>query len=329
MPSQDGRMPTGGPVGPPRRVGRSNAGDRAGCDNVVMGRSRAPEPGGLLRAVREQAGLDLAELVPADGGESASTFLATGWDGAASVLKVSPGATGDSVDRLGELAARLRRRGYPAALPLASGRVAGMTFWLQQRLPGTVLERVPLPRWLLPEVLRLNDAQAGLGDGTSRLSGLIAQTLTTGGDGYCVHATLAERPDTRDLLAVVRQTAGRCLAAIPERGDFVHYDFTLANLLATADGISGVIDINPPALTGDRAFDLATLLFYLYDRDDLRERLEGRALELTSRDALDAYLAHMMLRQTDWSLRHHPGTLSTAHHLHLARLVAADLAQRP
>ncbi len=275
--------------------------------------------------LRDQAGLDLAALVPADGGESASTFLATGKDGTVSVLKVSPGASDDSVFRLGELAAGLRRRGYPAARLLASGQVAGITFWLQERLPGTVLDRVP--GWLLTEVLRLNDAQAGLGDGTRRLTGLIAATLTEGGDEYCVHATLQARPDTRDLLAVVRNTAGRCLAAVPERGDFVHYDFTLANLLTSGAGITGVVDINPPALTGDRAFDLATMLFYLYDHDGLRERLRERALELTPEYALDAYLAHMLLRQVDWSLRHHPGTRATAHHLHLARLVAADLAK--
>jgi hypothetical protein len=206
--------------------------------------------------------------------------------------------------------------------------VAGLTFWLQEQLPGTVLERVPVPGWLIPEVLRLNDAQADLGDGTRQLSGLIAATLTAGGDGYCVHATLQARPDTRDLLAVVRQTADRCLAAVPERDDFVHYDFTLANLLTTGPGISGVIDINPPALTGDRAFDLATMLFYLYDRHDIRERLRGRALDLTSGRALSAYLAHMLLRQVDWSLRHHPATPSTTHHLHLARLVAADITER-
>jgi hypothetical protein len=52
---------------------------------------------------------------------------------------------------------------------------------------------------------------------------------------------------------------------------------------------------NPPALTGDRAFDLATLLFYLYDRDDIRGRLLDRALGLRNEWALDAYLAHMLL----------------------------------
>jgi len=97
----------------------------------------------LLLALREQAGLDLAALVPAYGGESASTFLATGRDGMVSVLKIGPDAVGDSAGRLRGLAAGLRRRGYPAARLLASGQVAGLTFWLQERLPGTVLERVP------------------------------------------------------------------------------------------------------------------------------------------------------------------------------------------
>jgi streptomycin 6-kinase len=100
----------------------------------------------------------------------------------------------------------------------------------------------------------------------------------------------------------------------------------LANLLTDGHGITGVIDINPPPLTGDRAFDLATLLFYLDDRDDLRDRLRARALELTSHRALRVYLAHMVLRQVDWSLRHHPGASATRHHLRLARLAAADLS---
>ena len=55
----------------------------------------------MLLALREQAGLDLAALVPADGGESAGTFLATGRDGTVSVLKIGPDA--DSAGRLREL----------------------------------------------------------------------------------------------------------------------------------------------------------------------------------------------------------------------------------
>src|ERR1700760_926262 len=97
------------------------------------------EAGELRAALREQAGVDLAALVPADGGESATAFLATGPDRTVSVLKVSPDATSESGARGRELAARLRERGYPAARVLASGQVGGLTFWFQERLPGTVI----------------------------------------------------------------------------------------------------------------------------------------------------------------------------------------------
>lgn len=152
-----------------------------------------------------------------------------------------------------------------------------------QRLPGSALDRgqerpdrQALAR-LLPELLRLNDVQAGLGTGSGGWPGLLTRTLTTGGDGYCLHTTLQASPDSRDLLRALRRIGDRCGPAIPAGDDFVHYDFTLANLLSDDASITGVIDINPPVLAGDRAFDLATLLFYLYDHDDIRDRLRARA----------------------------------------------------
>lgn|GEM_PF-923688 len=305
----------------------------------------------LRRLLRAQAGIDLATLVPAGGGESGSTYLAADRAGLPSVLKLSRNA---EFAALAEVTGKLRDRGYPAPRIYASGRVDGWTdgraggavdggldgavadgldgavagpaFWLQERLAGTVAEDHAEPARLLPELLRLNAMQAGLGDGRHRLSQLLRTTLTQGGDGYCVHATLQERPDTRGLLAMLRRTADRHLGAVPERDDYVHYDFTFANLLADGSAITGVIDLNPPPLTGDRAFDLATLLFYQYDQVGFRNRLRARVLELTDERALRVYLAHMVLRQVDWSLRHHPRAPSTQHHLRLARLVAADLS---
>jgi hypothetical protein len=84
-----------------------------------------------------------------------------------------------------------------------------------------------------------------------------------------------------------------------------------------------VIDVNPPVLAGDRAFDLATLLLYLYDHDGIRALLRARLLDLAGPQAACAYLAHMVLRQVDWSLRFHPAAAATWRHLHLARLVTA------
>ena len=295
-------------------------------------------PDELRRVLREQAGLDLAALTPAQGGESKSTFWATDRTGTVSVLKIMPAAAPGAAGHLRALdgiLARLRDRGYPAPRFHAVGHVPGLAFWVQQRMPGAVLDggrgepgRAALAR-LLPDLLRLNDAQAGLGAGTRGWPDLLARTLAPGGDGYCLHSTLQASPAARDLLPVLRRVADRCCAAIPAGEDFVHYDFTPANLLSDGTAITGVIDINPPVLAGDRAFDLATLLFYLYDHEDIRHLLRARLLHLAGPLAARAYLAHMVLRQVDWSLRHHPAGTATRHHLHLAKIITTDIDRSP
>ena len=292
----------------------------------------------LRGLVRQQSGLDFAALTPARGGESRTAFWATDRAGTVSVLKIMPGAGPEAVSQLRALdrvLARLGDRGYPAPRFHAVGHAAGLVFWVQQRLPGSVVDHgrgrpdgAALAR-LLPELLRLNDAQVGLGTGTGGWPDLITRTLTSGGDGYCLHSTLQARPDTRGLLRVLRRIGDTCGPAIPAAGDFVHYDFTLANLLTDGAAITGVIDINPPVLAGDRAFDLATLLFYLYDHDDIRDLLRARLLELAGPQAARAYLAHMVLRQVDWSLRHHPAAPATQRHLDLARIITADINHGP
>jgi hypothetical protein len=108
---------------------------------------------------------------------------------------------------------------------------------------------------LLPELFRLNDAQAGLGvgggaasrqgaagaeggaagpeDGAAPGAGedaaawpdLITRTLVTGGDGYCLHFTVAARRDTRELLAALRRIGENCGPAVPPGVDFTHFDF--------------------------------------------------------------------------------------------------------
>jgi len=291
-------------------------------------------PEELCGLVRQQSGLDFAALTPASGGESRTAFWATDRAGTVSVLKIMPGTAPEAVSHLRALdlvLTRLRDRGYPAPQFHAVGHAAGLVFWVQQRLPGSVVDHgrgrpdgVVLAR-LLPELLRLNDAQADLGTGPRAWPGLLTGTLTTGGDGYCLHSTLAARPDTSGLLPILRRIGDRCRPAIPAADDFVHYDFTLANLLTDGATVTGVIDINPPVLAGERAFDLATLLFYLYGHDDLRDQLSARLLELAGPQAAHAYLAHMVLRQLDWSLRHHPAAPATQRHLRLARLITADI----
>jgi Ser/Thr protein kinase RdoA (MazF antagonist) len=289
-------------------------------------------PGELLRALRDEAGLPLATLVPAGAGESGAAFWVTGRAGTVSLLKIIPEPGPEMLAELRTLDAtvrRLRGRGYPAAPLTAFGRTARFAFWIQRRLPGRVLgpPDIPLLATLLPELIRLNDAQAGLATGdAASWPVLLTRTLTEGADGYCVHATLRARPDTAELLQVVQDTGARCAPAIPPGTDFMHYDFNPANLLTDGATITGVIDINAPVLPGDRAFDLATLLFYGYDHDGIRATLGTRLLGLAGHQAARAYLAHIVLRQVDWSMRHHPAAAATLRHLRLARLVITDIA---
>jgi Ser/Thr protein kinase RdoA (MazF antagonist) len=288
----------------------------------------------LGQLLREQAGLDLVQLASASGGESRCAFWVTDRAGRVSLLKIIPGAGPEAAGRLRALdvvLSRLRARGYPAPALCGIGSVSGLVFWIQERLPGHVLDRGTggLARAavaaVLPRLLELNDAQRGLGTGPDIWPGLIARTLARGGDGYCLHATLQASRAARDMVPVLRRIGDRCCPAIPAGTDFVHYDFTPANLLSDGTVTTGVIDINPPVLAGDRAFDLATLLFYCYDHDQARTTLTARLLEVAGPQAASAYLAHMILRQVDWSLRHHPADPATRRLLHLARLIIAGI----
>lgn len=339
----------------------------------------ARDPAELLRLLRREAGLDLIALEPTAAGESGNVYWATDRAGEVLLLKLMHGPVPAGLSYLRALTAvvaRLHERGYPAPLVRAVGQAAGLVFWIQERADGTTLVspagRPDADRIMaaLPELIRLNDAQAGLGTGPgdagtndfspgdaaagdpcpgsparSSWPDLIRQTLTEGGDGYCRPETLAGRADARDLLAVLRRVADSCCGAVPAAADFVHYDFSPWNLLGSTgqgsassdsaspgsarwDGgaaITAVIDINPPILAGDRAFDLATLLFYCYEHDGVRRRLWTRLLELADTRAARAYLAHMVLRQADWSLRFYPDAEHTRHYLGLARRVAADI----
>ena len=103
---------------------------------------------------------------------------------------------------------------------------------------------------------------------------------------------------------------------------------TYANILADGDRITGVIDWNVPfpgAAQGDRAFDVATLLFYSYDRPAARDLLWSALMERTSPTWSAVYLAHMVLRQVEWAVRHYPGSVDEQRFLAIGRAVLDDI----
>ena len=109
--------------------------------------------------------------------------------------------------------------------------------------------------------------------------------------------------ETRARLDRLRRIADNARSVDVARTDVVHYDFSPYNILASGDRITGVVDWDG-ATSGDAAFDLVTLAAYTYDFG-VRDELLAAAAASTDPRALALYAAHMVLRQVDWSIRHH------------------------
>ena len=214
--------------------------------------------------------------------------------------------------------AALRPLGYPAPRYV----VWNDDYHVQEELPG----EPAWPGWgvappvVMSRLLELNELQAGRAvDGDSSWPDSIVESVRVGYSEYAVVGTLERHSDeSRELLALCRTVAERHADAVRGPRDVVHWDFTLANVLVHGGEISGVIDWSGTR-TGDRLFDLATLVYYA--RGEAPE-LERYVVERIGREGLSVYLAHMAVRQSDWSVRHHgreAGDEVVAYSLELAR----------
>ena len=105
--------------------------------------------------------------------------------------------------------------------------------------------------------------------------------------------------------------------------EVVNLDFNPFNILIENGQISGVIDWEG-ACAGDCTFDLATLLFYSYDIPEVREQLLHTIRERVSPGILSVYMAHMILRQVDWSIRYHDRA-TVDYYLRVAKNILQDV----
>jgi aminoglycoside phosphotransferase (APT) family kinase protein len=291
----------------------------------------------LLDAVARVAGVD--RVLPADEtlhGESRSAFAVAAGDDQL-VVKLVPGGQRaiDNQRRLVRVVRDLRRRGYPAPEYVGVGESGGSVFTVQRRLPGQTLHRGPgmppaaeLFAALLPSLLAAIELQRDAGDlAQPPWPAWLLDTIETGGDGYCLHATMLAAPRTAALLRRLQTLARRNRQGEARTRDVVHFDMNPANLLHAGGRLSGVVDWNIPfdgAGQGDRGFDVATLLFYSYDIGQTRAALWQRALELSGLAWTTVYLCHLSLRQVEWSRRHSPGTADDARFMAIAEAVLGD-----
>ena len=219
----------------------------------------------------------------------------------------------------------LRSRGYPAPEYVAVGIMAQTSYSLQRVMPGEPIELRVRPA-LLPQLLHLNDLQCGQGESENDEPDRLIRGVMEGYPDFCIIDTVrsysAESAALLDALQrIVTARASEC----PQRNDIVHFDFHINNILIEGDRITGVIDWEGSE-SGDCAFDLATLLFYIWPFTDFRDALWRELLERTTRGAAAVYLAHMIVRQLDWSMRHHDrGTVDN--YMRISSDILRDISQ--
>ncbi|HEU5384113.1 MAG TPA: aminoglycoside phosphotransferase family protein [Ktedonobacteraceae bacterium] len=225
------------------------------------------------------------------------------------VLKWAPGASNlDWMRGVKTVTNLLRSLNYPAPRYLLIGSIPEGIYSIQSVLPGSPIHQISPAH--LPRLFALNELQIGraLPDRKDWHQEVI-NTVLQGGDGYCLHESLLQHsPDTAELLQALQALVMAHQDEPHRSNDIVHRDFQHANILIEENQISGVVDWDGFG-TGDCIFDIATLLFYS-ESIEAREQLWNYALGRASLRLLSIYLAHLILRQVDWSLRYHDQTTS-------------------
>lgn len=247
--------------------------------------------------------------------------------GRQAVLKWQP--DGQRLQRLQQaqqVTEQLCRVGYPAPHYLFIGITCGGAYSVQLALPGSPLPYISatlVPRLLEINALQKDKALASLPDWHQE----VVHTVLDGGEGYCLHTALQEHsPQSAKLLHVLQQIVVTNQHVPHRTNDVVHGDFQHANVLIYEGQVSGIVDWDAP-YAGDHTFDIATLLFYAYDDREARELLWHSALQHTSRELLSIYLAHLILRQVDWSLRYHDKA-TAERYLRRAYVILHDIGYR-
>ncbi|HZO25151.1 MAG TPA: aminoglycoside phosphotransferase family protein [Chloroflexota bacterium] len=227
-------------------------------------------------------------------------------NGARFIVKWSPGI--QDLERLAEavrLVDRLRSRWYPVPRYTLRGLHPAGRYLVQTGLPGAPLSRLTTSQ--VVQVIALNEIQREQATSPSPepWPQRIVDDVLEGGDGYCLLDPMRQHsPTTARLLDLVQNLVARHRSVSMPTTDVVHGDFQPNNMLGLSGKISGVVDWEG-AQAGDRTFDLATVLFYGYDQETVRETLWPRVTTMTDPAAVAVYLGHLIHRQVDWSIRHH------------------------
>jgi fructosamine-3-kinase len=285
---------------------------------------RAQEnPETVLAMINRRHALALRIDGPAPG-DTRAAWRVTDPAGRAMLMKWSAGSEFHAASAAA-LTARLRASGYPVREFTCWGTEGSISYtvrpWVEGRVLGGELRRYG------GEVLSLIERHAGAAPnpGAGLRESLIASVLE-GFTDWCVLDSMRNDPRAAAVLARVQEIARSSRDVAMRTGDAVHFDFHHGNILIDDAGIASVIDWEG-CRAGDRAFDLATLLYYSYPDPVLRDALWERAGEIASHEAMALFMAHMIVRQTEWSIRLETPAAADRY-LKLDDLILSDLDAR-
>jgi hypothetical protein len=230
------------------------------------------------------------------------------------VLKWSRPEQMPLVTAAAEATSRLRALGYPAPFYAVCGKFDDLCFGIQRVLPGR-----PGPiraTETLDQLVALNDLHRGRGawlrevfPDRPRWANEMVHAVLVGypEHDYCwLEPVRSFSPASAELLERTQTFVAahaEDIAYVTE-DDIVHYDFSPANTLQDEQRVTGIVDWQG-VRAGDRVFDLVTLLYYVYADPDVRQRALAAALDRSRPSVIGIYLAHMLVRQVDFSVRHH------------------------
>lgn len=277
----------------------------------------------LISRINSRDGAAFTVQGRAASGESGAAYILTDPAGERFVLKFGYGAE-SRPDSAAIATRRLRDAGYPAPAYVCVGDDAGLKYSIQGMMPGKPSQRINAS--MTRELIAMNRVQAELaGDLPDEWPARVIDGVLKGFEGYCVIDTLRRcSGESAAMLETIQELVVSQSGKEFVTGDIVHWDFNQGNLLSDGNRITGVIDWDG-VCAGDRGFDLATLLFYSYRDREVRDPLWREVLDYSGHGALAVYLAHMIVRQVDWSIRHHEAAVAP-YWMTTAKEILRDLA---
>lgn len=247
-------------------------------------------------------------LGPAPGGESGGAWFAIAADGARVVLKwFADVGVADRYAVLLPALDELRSRGVPVPEYPFVRAVDGWTLSAQQLLPGW---SSPIwPPQLIDRMIECVSAAAGIvgpqpAPSLQSWGEFVIHTLTVGEAGWAQHNSLRAHSDrSRRVIDVIESVGADATPSWFPTSGLVHFDLHTDNVLALDDGtLTAIIDWEG-ACAGDQRYDLVAFAF---DLDGHGQQIWDRIEPLVEPRVLEAYVAHMALRRTDWAIRLHP-----------------------